>query len=150
VLFFFAVCSMLKESILFVIIENMKGFIDEFKAFAIKGNVIDLAVAVVIGAAFGKIVSSLVADIVMPLIGVLLGGVSFSGLSYKVGDAMIGYGAFLQAVVDFVIVAFVIFLAVKGINKAQELGKEEEVAEEKPTGPTEVELLTEIRDSLRR
>lgn len=129
----------------------MKGFIDEFKAFAVKGNVIDLAVAVVIGAAFGKIVSSLVADVVMPVVGMLLGGVSFSGLTYRVGDAMINYGAFLQSMVDFVIVAFVIFLAVKGINKAQELGKEEEAKEEsKPEEPSEeVKLLREIRDSLR-
>ncbi len=131
----------------------MKSFIDEFKAFAIKGNVIDLAVAVVIGAAFGKIVSSLVADIVMPLVGVLLGGISFTGLTYQVGDAMISYGSFLQTVVDFLIVAFVIFLAVKGINKAQETGKEkqEETEEDKPAEPSEeVKLLIEIRDSLRR
>ena len=130
----------------------MKGFIDEFKAFAIKGNVIDLAVAVIIGGAFGKIVSSLVADIVMPVVGVLLGGVSFTGLTYQIGDATISYGAFLQASVDFIIVAFVIFLAVKGINKAQEIGKEEESQEEeKPAEPSEeVKLLREIRDSVRQ
>tara|TARA_B100000745_G_scaffold299804_1_gene251585 strand:+ start:1474 stop:1863 length:390 start_codon:yes stop_codon:yes gene_type:complete len=129
----------------------MKGFIEEFKAFAVKGNVIDLAVAVVIGAAFGKIVSSLVADVIMPLVGVLLGGVSFAGMSYQVGEAMITYGVFIQAVVDFVIVAFVIFLVVKAINKAQEVGKEEEVEEEKPEEPSEeVKLLREIRDNLRR
>lgn len=130
----------------------MKGFIEEFKAFAMKGNVIDLAVAVVIGAAFGKIVSSLVDNIIMPLVGVLLGGINFSGLTYSVGSATISYGMFLQAVVDFVIVAFVIFVVVKGINKAQGYGKEEEpAAEAAPAEPTEeVKLLREIRDSLRR
>jgi len=130
----------------------MKGFIEEFKAFAVKGNVIDLAVAVVIGAAFGKIVSSLVANIIMPLVGVLLGGLSFAGMSYKVGEAMITYGVFLQSVVDFVIVALVIFMVVKMLNKAQSLGaEEEEKAEEVPAEPTEeVKILREIRDSLRR
>lgn len=130
----------------------MKGFIDEFKAFAIKGNVIDLAVAVVIGAAFGKIVSSLVANVIMPVVGIILGGISFSELTYQAGDAMITYGVFLQSVVDFVIVAFVIFLVVKTINKAQEMGKEEEVTPKKaPAEPSEeVLLLREIRNSVRR
>lgn len=130
----------------------MKGFIEEFKAFAVKGNVIDLAVAVVIGAAFGKIVSSLVANIIMPLVGVLLGGVSFSGMSYQVGDAMITYGVFIQAVVDFIIVALVIFMVVKAITKAQAMGEGDEApAEEAPAEPSEeVKLLQEIRDSLRR
>lgn len=129
----------------------MKSFIEEFKAFAMKGNVVDLAVAVIIGAAFGKIVSSLVANIVMPLIGVLLGGIKLSGLSTKVGDAEITYGVFLQSVVDFIIVAFVIFLAIKAITKAQELGKKEEApVEEAPKEPPEdIKLLREIRDSLR-
>lgn len=130
----------------------MSSFISEFKAFAMKGNVIDLAVAVVIGAAFGKIVSSLVANIITPLIGLVMGGVNFSNMSYMVGDAVVTYGVFIQSVIDFVIVAFVIFMVVKGINKAQDMvdGKEEEV-EEKPAEPSaEVKLLTEIRDSLRR
>ena len=112
-----------------------------------KGNVVDLAVAVVIGAAFGKIVSSLVDNLITPLVGLFLGGVDFSGLSYSVGDAVFGYGAFIQSVIDFTIVAFVIFLLVKAINKAQ---GPEEAKEEAPAGPTEVELLTEIRDQLRR
>jgi large conductance mechanosensitive channel len=127
--------------------------IDEFKAFAMKGNVLDLAVAVVIGGAFGKIVSSLVADIITPLIGLLMGGVNFSGMSYTLGDAVVTYGVFVQSVIDFIIVAFAIFMVVKGINKAQEkvLKKEEEVKEEKPKEPSEeVKLLMEIRDSLRR
>lgn len=130
----------------------MKSFVEEFKAFAMKGNVIDLAVAVVIGAAFGKIVSSLVADIVTPLIGLLMGGVDFTGLTYQVGDATLTYGVFIQSVIDFVIVAFAIFVVVKGINKAQAAAaKPEEATEEAPVEPTEeVKLLREIRDSLSR
>jgi large conductance mechanosensitive channel len=130
----------------------MKEFIEEFKTFAIKGNVIDLAVAVVIGAAFGKIVSSLVANIIMPLVGVLLGGVSFAGMTYQVGNATITYGVFIQAIVDFIIVAFVIFMVVKAITKAQSIGAEDEVVEEAaPAEPSEeVKLLREIRDSVRR
>ena len=125
----------------------MKGFINEFKEFAMKGNVIDLAVAVVIGAAFGKIVSSLVANIITPVIGLIMGGVDFSGLTYTVGEASITYGVFIQSIIDFVIVAFVIFLVIKAINKATGGDKEEE---EEEKGPSEVDLLIEIRDSLRR
>lgn len=131
----------------------MKSFFEQFKAFAMKGNVIDLAVAVVIGAAFGKIVSSLVADIITPVIGLLMGGVDFSGLSYTVGDAVLSYGVFVQSVIDFVIVALAIFMVVKGITKAQAavIKKEEEAKEEKAKEPSEeVKLLMEIRDSLRR
>ena len=130
----------------------MKNFIEEFKKFAVKGNVVDLAVAVVIGAAFGKIVSSLVNNIVTPLIGLVMGGVDFSGLSYTIGDAEVTYGVFIQSIIDFVIVALVIFLVVKAINKAEEVFDEEEPAkEEKPVEPTEeVKLLREIRDSVRR
>lgn len=126
--------------------------VDEFKAFAMKGNVIDLAVAVVIGAAFGKIVSSLVEDIVMPVIGLLLGGIDFSGLSYTLGSAVMSYGIFIQSIIDFAIVAVAIFMIVKGINKAQtSVVKKEEVAEAVPAGPSEeVKLLMEIRDALRR
>ena len=130
----------------------MKSFVEEFKAFAMKGNVIDLAVAVVIGAAFGKIVSSLVDNIVMPLVGVVLGGVDFTTYATQVGDATITYGVFLQSVVDFLIIALVIFMVVKAINKAQEMNKgEEPAAEQKPAEPSEeVKLLREIRDNLRR
>lgn len=131
----------------------MKSFIEEFKSFAMKGNVLDLAVAVVIGAAFGKIVSSLVADIITPLIGLLMGGVNFSGMSYTLGDAVVTYGVFVQSVIDFIIVALAIFMVVKGINKAQEkvAKKEEEAKEEKPKEPSEeVLLLREIRDAMRR
>jgi large conductance mechanosensitive channel len=120
--------------------------LQEFKAFAIKGNVIDLAVAVVIGAAFGKIVSSLVDNLITPLVGLFLGGVDFSELSYVVGDAAFGYGAFVQSIIDFTIVAFVIFIVVKMISKAK---GPEEIKEPAPQGPTEIELLMEIRDSLK-
>ncbi len=127
----------------------MDGFVKEFKAFAMKGNVIDLAVAVVIGVAFGKIVSSLVDNIITPFIGLLLRGVDFSALSYTVGDATMTYGMFIQSIVDFLIVALVIFLVIKAINKAK--GPAEEEAPAKPVEPSEeVKLLREIRDSLKR
>jgi large conductance mechanosensitive channel len=130
----------------------MKSFVQEFKAFAMKGNVIDLAVAVVIGGAFGKIVSSLVADIVTPIIGLLMGGVDFSGMAYKLGDATVSYGVFIQSVIDFIIVALAIFVVVKGINKAQEsTAKKEAETPPAPVEPSEeVKLLREIRDSVRR
>jgi large conductance mechanosensitive channel len=125
----------------------MKNFIEEFKAFAMKGNVIDLAVAVVIGAAFGKIVSSLVENIIMPTIGILLGGVDFTNWSLKVGDAVITYGVFIQSIFDFTIIALVIFMVVRALSKLQ---KKEEAKPAVPAEPSaEVKLLTEIRDSLR-
>ncbi|HMA78197.1 MAG TPA: large-conductance mechanosensitive channel protein MscL [Candidatus Paceibacterota bacterium] len=128
----------------------MKGFVEEFKAFAMKGNVIDLAVAVVIGAAFGKIVSSLVDNIITPLIGLLMGGVNFSGLSYSVGEAVVTYGMFIQAIIDFVIVALVIFMVIKAISRLQRQ-QAEDPAENTPAEPSEeVQLLREIRDGLRR
>jgi len=116
----------------------------EFREFAVKGNVVDLAVAVIIGGAFGKIVSSLVADIIMPLVGVALGGVHFESLAVRVGDAQIAYGKFIQACMDFLIIAWTIFLAVKLINRFRH--KEEEKPKEPPR--TEV-LLEEIRDLLK-
>ena len=121
--------------------------LQEFKAFAMKGNVIDLAVAVVIGVAFGKIVSSLVDNLITPTVGLFLGGVDFTGLSYTVGEAVFGYGAFVQSIIDFTIVAFVIFIVVKMLNKAK---GPEEAKEPTPQGPTEIELLMQIRDSLKR
>jgi large conductance mechanosensitive channel len=96
----------------------------EFREFAIRGNVMDLAVAVIIGAAFGKIVTSLVDNILMPLIGLMMGGVDFSGLSVQVGDAVLQYGLFIQSIIDFLIIAFVIFLLVRALNR---LKKEEPV-----------------------
>lgn len=129
----------------------MKSFIQEFKSFAMKGNVLDLAVAVVIGAAFGKIVTSLVDNIITPSIGLIMGGVDFSGLSYNVNDAVITYGKFVQSVFDFVIVALVIFIVVKTLNKAKETFEKKEAALEKPKDPSEeVKLLREIRDSLQK
>jgi large conductance mechanosensitive channel len=124
----------------------MKGFVEEFKAFAMRGNVVDLAVAVVIGAAFGKIVSSLVENIFMPVIGVLVGGVDFTGWALTVGDVNITYGAFIQSVFDFVIVALVIFMVMKAMTKMQKKAEATPAAKE-PSA--EVKLLTEIRDSLR-
>lgn len=124
----------------------MKELIEEFKAFAMRGNVVDLAVAVVIGAAFGKIVSSLVENIFMPVIGILVGGVDFTGWALTVGDVNITYGAFIQSVFDFVIVAFVIFMVVKAMTKMQ---KKAEATPAVKEPSAEVKLLTEIRDSLR-
>nr|WP_144919438.1 large conductance mechanosensitive channel protein MscL [Paenibacillus bovis] len=121
----------------------------EFKKFAIKGNVLDLAVAVVIGTAFGKIVSSLVDNIIMPLVGVLLGGRSFEKLSYSINDAVIQYGVFIQSIVDFFIIAFSIFLFIRVLDRMKRK-KVEEVVEEKVVVAPEVELLTEIRDLLKK
>jgi large conductance mechanosensitive channel len=118
----------------------------EFKKFALKGNVLDLAVAVVIGAAFGKIVSSLVDSIIMPLVGIILGGYDFKGLSVKIGDATVAYGVFIQNVVDFFIVAFAIFLFVKGIERFKKK-KEEEPA---PEPDRKEELLQEILITLQK
>ena len=125
------------------------GFVKEFKEFAMKGNVIDMAVGVIIGGAFGKIVSSLVDDVLMPAIGLLTGNVDFTSLMFKVGEgenaAMLKYGQFIQNVVDFLIVAFCIFLMIKAMNKL--MPKKEEP--EAPAGPTQEELLTDIRDLLK-
>ncbi|MGG3448739.1 large conductance mechanosensitive channel protein MscL [Domibacillus aminovorans] len=120
--------------------------IKEFKEFAMRGNVIDLAVGVILGAAFGKIVASLVSDIIMPLIGLLLGGIDFSNLSITVGDAVVKYGLFIQTIVDFVIIAFSIFLFIKLFNKIYI--REKKVEEAPPSLTKEEELLTEIRDLL--
>ena len=126
------------------------GLIKEFKEFAMRGNVMDMAVGVIIGAAFGKIVSSLVDDVLMPLVGMIVGKVDFSALSAKVGEAELFYGRFIQNIVDFLIVAFCIFLVLKGINKMSNLKKkEEEEAPAAPAGPTQEELLAEIRDLLK-
>lgn len=104
----------------------MKGFMEEFKDFISKGNVMDMAVGVIIGGAFGKIVSSLVENILMPLIGILLGGVNFSDLSATVGNAEVKYGIFLQSVFDFLIIALVIFIMIKQISKITDKFKKEE------------------------
>lgn len=126
----------------------MKNFVNEFKAFAMRGNVVDLAVAVVIGAAFGKIVSSLVENIVTPLIGVLAGGIDLSNLSTQVGEVTIMYGVFLQSIFDFIIIALAIFLVIKALSKLQK--KEDEKPKEPAPPSEEVLLLREIRDSLKK
>ena len=133
----------------------------EFKEFAMRGNVMDMAVGIIIGAAFGKIVSSFVADVIMPPIGLLMGNVDFSQLyinlsgteypslaaAQEAGAATINYGSFINAVLDFLIVAFAIFMVIRGMNK---LKRKEEAKPEEPAKPSaEVQLLTEIRDSLR-
>jgi large conductance mechanosensitive channel len=129
--------------------------LQEFKEFAMKGNVVDLAVGVIIGGAFGKIVSSFVADVVMPLIGLLVGGVDFTKLGITLKEAvdektpavMLNYGNFVQTIFDFTIVAFAIFMAIKMMNKMK---KAQVAAPEAPPAPTKEELLlTEIRDLLK-
>ncbi|GAA0086866.1 large-conductance mechanosensitive channel protein MscL [Clostridium sp. CTA-7] len=131
--------------------EKGKKFINEFKDFAMKGNVLDLAVGVVIGGAFNKIVSSLVNDIIMPLIGVLTGGVNFKDLSYTVKGAELTYGMFIQNIVDFIIIALSIFVFIKVVSKLNRK-KEEEVEakkEEEKKLTMDQELLVEIRDLLK-
>ncbi|MBQ2554184.1 MAG: large-conductance mechanosensitive channel protein MscL [Prevotella sp.] len=128
------------------------GFIKEFKEFAMKGNVLDMAVGVIIGGAFGKIVSSLVDDVLMPLVGKITGGIDFTKLSLTLGEgdnaATLNYGMFIQNVVDFLIVAFCIFLMLKAINKFNKKKEEEPAAAPEPTN--EEKLLTEIRDLLKK
>lgn len=130
------------------------SMISEFKAFAMRGNVVDMAVGIVIGGAFGKIISSLVGDVIMPPIGMLLGGVDFTNLQLVLKAAVgetpavtLNYGTFIQTVVDFLIIAFAIFMVVKAMNSAK---KKEEAAPAAPPAPSKEEvLLTEIRDALR-
>ena len=127
----------------------------EFKSFAMRGNVIDMAVGIVIGGAFGKIVSSFVNDVLMPPIGMMMGGVDFSDLAVVLQEASgdvaavtLNYGSFVQTVVDFLIIAFAIFMVIKAMNNMKK--KEEEAPEAPPKPSAEVELLTEIRDSLKK
>ena len=127
----------------------------EFKAFAMKGNVIDMAVGIIIGAAFGKIVSSFVADVIMPPIGLLLGGVDFTNLAITLkaaeGDTpavLLKYGVFINTLIDFLIIAFAIFMAIKAMNSLKK--KEEEKPATSPPPPADVQLLTEIRDLLKK
>ena len=125
------------------------GFISEFKEFAMKGNVMDMAVGVIIGGAFGKIITSLVDDVLMPLIGVCTGGFDVSALIAKVGDAEVKYGMFIQNIIDFLIVAFCIFLMIKAMNQLNR--KKEKPAEPAaPAGPTTEELLADIKEILKQ
>ena len=131
------------------------GMMKEFKEFAVKGNVMDMAVGIVIGAAFGKIVGSLVTDVIMPPIGILLGAVDFSSLSFVLKEATeaaeavtINYGMFINTVVEFVIIAFAIFIVIKGINNAKKKEEEKPTAPPKPS--EEVLLLQDIRDALKK
>lgn len=136
------------------------GMVSEFKEFAMRGNVVDLAVGVVIGAAFGKIVASLVNDIIMPMVGYAVGGVNFNQLAFELKPAsvdaagaevaavLVKYGAFIQTIVDFLIIAFAIFVAVKVINSLKRKQAEAPAAPAEPSD--EVKLLTEIRDALKR
>jgi len=128
------------------------GVVQEFKEFAVKGNVVDMAVGVVIGGAFGKVVSSFVGDVIMPLLGKLVGGVDFSELAVTIGTSpageplLLNYGAFLQSAFDFLIIAAAIFMAIKAINKL----KTPPPPAEAPATPADVALLTEIRDLLKK
>ena len=139
-------------------LNKAKGTLTAFKEFISKGNVVDMAVGVVIGAAFGKIVTSLVEDIIMPLVGIVAGGIDFSGLSLKIGategnQAILAYGNFIQSIVDFLIVAFCIFMVVRLFDKLKTSVKKEEdkaAEEEPPAKSEEVKLLEDIRDLLKK
>ncbi len=125
--------------------------IREFKDFIAKGNVMDLAVGIIIGAAFTAIVTSLVQDLINPLIGLFVGGLDFSGLSVGIGDAQFMYGSFITAVINFLIVAFVVFLLVKVVNRIKSVAeKPDDIAPEVQTGPSELDVLIEIRELLRK
>ncbi len=125
--------------------------IQEFKDFIAKGNVMDMAVGIIIGAAFTAIVTSLVDDLINPLIGIFMGGVDFGGLSASVGEATFTYGNFIMAIINFLIIAWVVFLLVKMVNRVKDsaTAAEEEAPAEDP-GPSEKDLLVEIRDALRK
>lgn len=131
-----------------------KGFIAEFKEFAMKGSILDVAVGMVIGAAFSAIITSLVEDIITPLLGIIIGKVDFSALSITVGSAEVMYGKFIQSCFSFLLIALSIFICIKAINKArtafEKQKEEEEAAEEETAEPSEdIQLLTEIRDLLK-
>jgi len=128
----------------------MRSFLEEFKKFILRGNVVDLAVGIVIGAAFGKVVESLVKDVFMPLVGVATGGVDVSGLSFTLyKDAKLNWGSFVQTIITFIIVGFCMFLAVKGMNALHRYVLKDDAAQPVEPTPTE-KLLTEIRDLLKQ
>lgn len=124
--------------------------INEFKTFIMRGNVMDMAVGIIMGAAFTAIVTSLVDDLVNPLLGLVIGGVDFSAISFGLGDAQFMVGNFINAVIKFLMIAWVVFLLVKGLNTMKDMAiKKEEPAPEAPKGPTAEDLLAEIRDALK-
>lgn len=125
------------------------GVIQEFKKFAMKGSLIDMAVGIIIGAAVSEMVGTLVDSVLMPIVGIFLGGVDFSSLTITVGEANIGYGAFIQALINFTIIAFVIFMILRTINRMKEQFAAKQVAEAAPA-PADIRLLTEIRDLLKK
>ena len=129
----------------------MKQFFEEFKKFISRGNVMDMAVGIIIGGAFTAIVGSLVADIIGPIIGMVMGGIDFSSLSVQVGEAVLTYGNFIQAIINFLIIAWVIFMIVKSMNKMKRKEEEKPAEPEAPAEPPEdIVLLREIRDSLKK
>lgn len=131
--------------------EPMKKIVNEFREFISRGNVVDMAVGIIMGTAFTAIVNSLVNDVIMPVVGMLCAGVNISELAVTVGSATVKYGAFLQAVLNFLIIAFVIFSMVKCINKMRAaVKKNEEKQEEEPKPDPQIELLTQIRDLLEK
>ena len=127
--------------------KETKGFIAGFKAFIARGNVLDMAVGIIIGSAFTALVTSLVNDIIMPIVGVIIGGIDFSGLKVTVGSSAINYCIFIQAIIYFLLIALTVFIIIKALSKAKRKQAEEPV-EEEPAPTPEVELLTEIRDLL--
>ncbi len=130
----------------------MKAFFREFKEFINRGNVMDMAVGIIIGGAFTAIVTALVNNILMPIIGAISGGLSVEEMSWSIGNATIGYGAFIQAVIDFLLVALTLFIIIKVLNKVKSSVKKpaEEVVEEEPEVPEDIALLREIRDLLKK
>jgi large conductance mechanosensitive channel len=126
------------------------SIVKEFREFAIKGNVVDLAVGVIIGAAFGKIVASLVEDVIMPLVGSLMGGVDFSGLALKLGSATLKYGKFIQTCLDFLIIAWAIFIMVKLVNRLKREQAAPAAPAAPPAPPKQEVLLEQIRDLLKK
>lgn len=133
-------------------VQQLAGGASEFKRFISRGNVVDMAIGVIIGGAFGKIVTSLVQDMLMPVIGVLLGGLDFADLSIKVGGAIVAYGSFLQSVVDFLIISFSIFMVVKLLEKFKRANKDtaDETVADEAAKSDEAILLEEIRDLLKK
>lgn len=125
------------------------GIINEFKKFILRGNVIDMAVGIIIGSAFTAIVTALVNDIIMPMIGVICGGVNFSGLNFRIGDAVVCYGSLIQAIFNFFIIAVCVFIIVQMMNRFHDKRKKEEAAPAPAKPDPQIELLTEIRDLLK-